>query len=90
MKNIILTNNIATNMKNNNTNELTKSQLIDLVLNQNAKIKHLEQHVKNLGSIFVSGQPSSNHDNRPQYLYRLLILINFDLSCSICVIRARN
>ena len=35
-------------MKNNNTNELTKSQLIDLVLNQNAKIKQLEQRVKNL------------------------------------------
>ena len=35
-------------MKNNNTNELTKSQLIDFVLNQNAKIKQLEQRVKNL------------------------------------------
>ena len=42
------------------------------------------------GSIFVSGQPTSNHGNRPRYPYRLRLLINFDLSSSICGIRARK
>ena len=42
------------------------------------------------GSIFVSGQPTSNHGNRPGYPYRSRLLINFNLSCSICSNRARN
>ena len=42
------------------------------------------------GSIFASGQPTSNHGNRPGYPYRLRLLINFDLSSSICGIRARK
>ena len=57
MKNIISTNNIATNMKNNNINELTKSQLIDLVLNQNAKIKKLFK--------IINEQKTINEQKRP-------------------------
>ena len=40
-RNIISTNNISKNMKNNTLNNLTKDELINLVLNQNQKIKKL-------------------------------------------------
>ena len=44
-------------MKNNNINELTKSQLIDLVLNQNAKIKKLFK--------IINAQKIINEQKRP-------------------------
>ena len=49
-----------------------------------------KQNLIRLGSILVSGQPRSNHGNRPRYPYRPLLLISLGLLCSICGNRARQ
>ena len=46
--------------------------------------------LKNRGSVLVSGQPRSNHGNRPWYPYGPPLLINLSMSCLICHNRARK
>ena len=60
-QNKISNNDIYRKMSNTNSiKDLTKSQLIDLVLNQNVKIKQLEQCVENLNKNSLKN-PSTNY-----------------------------